>query len=97
MLWTSAENRPGIGSRVRDARLTAGISGQDLADRIAAADCVDGLDAATISLIEAEARAVASHELVEFAAHLSVTTRWLLGLNPSPHDSARRLPAPVGD
>ena len=68
-----------VGSRICSTRKAAGLSQRTLAERITAADRVDGLSPSALSRIESGQRRVASHELAELADVLGVTVDDLLG------------------
>ena len=68
-----------VGSRICSARRAAGLTQRELAERITAADRVDGLSPSALSRIESGLRRVASHELAELADLLGVTVDDLLG------------------
>lgn len=84
-----------IGQRVRQARTQAGLTLRSLADLIANAGRVDGLDYTALSRIENGKRRIASHELAELAEVLHTTTAALLGRNQ--RSAALALAARVTD
>ena len=71
--------RATVGARICAARKAAGLSQRELAERITAADRVDGLSPSALSRIESGQRRVASHELAELADVLGASVDDLLG------------------
>lgn len=68
-----------VGERVRQLRLSRGMSLQELHDRIA--ECADiKLGQPTLTRIEQQERSVYDFEIIALAQALDVDVRWLLGL-----------------
>lgn len=74
-----------IGQRVRQLRLSRGISLQELHDRVAEGADIE-LSQPTLTRIEQQERSVYDFEIVALAQALDIDVRWLLGL------SEERLP-----
>jgi len=76
---------PGLGERIRQARVDAGLSQAQAAKLL-------GIHRPTISEIESEGRKVTAGELRDFASLYHVSTAWLLG-EPIQSDESLKLAA----
>lgn len=63
---------PGVGTRVREARERAGLTGADLGTLL-------GLDKSQVSKIESDRRRISVREMPKLAQVLRVTPQWILG------------------